>query len=124
MRLTLCGSTRFRKEYEATNALLSKQGHLVYSVSCFGHSGDALTPAEKETLDRVHLQKIDNSDGIVVLNVDGYVGESTRREIEHAKATGKRIFCLSACAPVGQIMCPHAGCSNSVGGQPCAVCYE
>lgn len=83
-----------------------------------------MTDAEKVTLDRVHLAKIDNSDAIVVLNVDGYIGESTALEIEHAKATGKKIFSWSGCRPVGQVMCPFAGCPDSLGRPPCAICYE
>ena len=124
MRITLCGSTRFREQHEDVNRLLSKQGHVVYSVSCFGHSGDPLTPQEKETLDRVHFAKIDNSDGIVVLNVDDYVGESTSREIEHAKATGKEIWYWYG-ERRGRRMCPYAGCADSLANSPpCAICYE
>ena len=124
MRITLCGSTRFRDAYEKANRLLSKQGHVVYSVSCFGHGGDPLTEAEKATLDKVHLAKIDNSDGIVVLNVDDYVGESTAREIEHAKATGKEIWYWHG-SRRGRAMCPYPGCADSlVNSPPCAICYE
>ena len=117
MRITLCGSTRFRKQYEEVNRRLSKQGHVVYSVSCFGHDGDPLTDQEKVTLDRVHLAKIDNSDAIVVLNVDNYIGESTSREIAHAKATGKDIYYLDGRAG-GRAICPYAGCRDSLLNSP------
>ena len=124
MRITLCGSTRFRQQYEDINCRLSKQGHVVYSVSSFGHSGDVLTEQEKATLDRVHLAKIDNSDAIVVLNVDNYIGESTTREIAHAKATGKDIYYFDGRAS-GRAMCPYAGCGDSLlNSPPCALCYE
>jgi len=100
MKITLCGSTKFRDQFEDWNRRLSKMGHIVYSVSAYGHSGDTLTPAEKETLDLVHLRKIVESDAIFVVGLtdDGpvhdrlYVGESTRREIAWARMLGKRVF--------------------------------
>lgn len=102
MKITLCGSTRFKDQFEATNKALSKKGHIVYSVSSYGHSGDTLTDSEKELLDLVHFRKIIESDAIFVVGLQGgpfpegervlYVGDSTRREIAWAKMWGKRIF--------------------------------
>lgn len=95
-RITLCGSTKFKKEYEQVNQWLTLQGAVVYSVSMYGHADKIpLTPEQKETLDYVHKRKIDNSDEIFVIDVDGYVGSSTRSEIEHAQKTGKAVKYLS-----------------------------
>lgn len=91
-RVTLCGSTKFRAEYELWNKRLTLAGFLVYSVAGFGHSGDIFTDEEKARLDQMHLAKIDASHLIVVINLGGYIGESTRREIKHAEATGKRVY--------------------------------
>lgn len=91
-KITLCGSTKFRAEYELWNKRLTLAGFLVYSVSGFGHSGDVFTAEEKARLDQVHLAKIDASHAIVVINAGGYIGDSTRAEIAHAKATGKTVF--------------------------------
>lgn len=91
-RVTLCGSTRFRGEYELWNKRLTLAGFLVYSVAGFGHSGDHFSEAEKARLDQMHLAKIDASHIVVVINPGHYIGESTRREIEHATATGKPVF--------------------------------
>lgn len=91
-RITLCGSTKFRDEFELWNKRLTLAGFLVYSVCGFGHSGDTFTDEEKARLDQIHLAKIDASHAIVVVSRDGYIGASTRREIEHAKATGKRVY--------------------------------
>lgn len=91
-RLTLCGSTKFRAEYELWNKRLTLAGFLVYSVSGFGHQGDVFTAEEKERLDQVHLAKIDHSHAIVVINPGGYIGESTQREINHAIFTGKEVY--------------------------------
>lgn len=102
MKITLCGSTKFRDQFEDWNHRLSKMGHIVYSVSSYGHSGDTLTPAEKETLDLVHLKKIVESDAIFLVGLtddgeDGrlYIGESTRREIAWARLLDKRVFRLN-----------------------------
>lgn len=91
-KITLCGSTRFRNEYELWNNRLTLAGFLVYSVSGFGHSGDTFTDEEKSRLDQIHLAKIDASHAIVVINPGGYIGDSTRREIEHAERDGKLVY--------------------------------
>lgn len=89
-RITLCGSTKFKREFEAINRQLSLEGHVVYSVAFFGHADNVpLTPEQKAQLDLVHKMKIDNSDGIFVIDVDAYIGESTRSEIEYAEMQGK-----------------------------------
>jgi hypothetical protein len=96
-RITLCGSTKFKAEFEAINRQLSLEGNVVYSVAFFGHADNVpLTPEQKATLDEVHKRKIDNSDIIFVVDVDGYIGESTRSEIEYAESTGKRVTYLSS----------------------------
>ena len=101
--ITLCGSTRFKDAFMEAQKRLTLEGNIVISVGLFGHSGDAevwenmdegtLTKT-KEMLDDMHKRKIDLSDGIYVINVGGYIGESTRNEIEYAKMTGKSIAYL------------------------------
>ncbi|MEK0317187.1 hypothetical protein [Cohnella sp. 56] len=87
--ITLCGSTRFRQQFERINAELTLQGHVVISVGVFVHAGDhPVTEAQKTMLDSVHLQKIDMADEIFVVNPGGYIGESTGREIEYARRKG------------------------------------
>ena len=96
-KITLCGSTKFKKEFEAINRRLSLEGNVVYSVAFFGHADKVpLTAKQKKLLDEVHKRKIDNSEGIFVLDVDGYIGESTRSEIEYAERTGKFVKYLSS----------------------------
>lgn len=90
--ITLCGSTKFQKEFEDTNERLTMAGNVVISVGVFGHSkGISLTDAEKHELDLIHLKKIDLADEIFVINVGGYIGSSTTKEIEYAKLKGKNI---------------------------------
>lgn len=89
--ITLCGSTRFKDEFMEVQKRLTLEGNIVISVGLFGHSGDNEVWIEgtKEMLDDMHLRKIDMADEIYVNNVDGYIGTSTRNEIEYAKRTGK-----------------------------------
>lgn len=91
--VTLCGSTRFKDAFLEAQKNLSLQGNIVISVGLFGHSGDeeVWKPGVKEMLDEMHLRKIDLADEIFVINVGGYIGESTRREIAYARSTGKPV---------------------------------
>ena len=98
--ITLCGSTRFKKEYIEAQKRLTLAGNIVISVGLFGHAGDDEVyegpeedgvPAMKRMLDDMHKRKIDMADSIYVINVRGYIGESTRSEIAYAAAHGKGI---------------------------------
>jgi hypothetical protein len=91
--ITLCGSTKFKDEFMEAQKRLSLEGNIVISVGLFGHSGDdeVWTDGVKEMLDDMHKRKIDMADGIYVINVGGYIGNSTRSEIEYAKSHGKTI---------------------------------
>lgn len=98
--ITLCGSTRFKEEFLKVQKDLTLQGNIVISVGLFGHSGDSevwenmdegTLNKTKEMLDDMHKRKIDMADEIFVINVDGYIGESTKSEIEYAKSLGKKV---------------------------------
>ena len=94
--ITLCGSTRFKEQFLEAQKLLTLAGNIVISVGLFGHSGDDefWTDGTKEMLDDMHKRKIDMADSIYVINVGGYIGSSTRSEIEYARATGKEVMFL------------------------------
>jgi hypothetical protein len=91
--ITLCGSTRFKDEFLAAQKRLTLEGHIIISVGLFGHSGDdeVWSASTKPMLDDMHLRKIDLADGIFVINPGGYIGSSTRNEIEYAMKTGKHV---------------------------------
>lgn len=98
--ITLCGSTRFKDEFYEVQKRLTLEGNIVISVGLFGHSGDSevwdgmdegTLSKTKEMLDDMHKRKIDLADGIYVINVGGYIGDSTRSEIAYAKALGKSV---------------------------------
>ena len=90
--ITLCGSTRFKDEFERVNRELTLLGNIVISVGCFGHAGDTFTEEQKVMLDDIHKRKIDMADAIYVINKDGYIGASTRSEIQYALRLGKQIM--------------------------------
>lgn len=94
--ITLCGSTRFKEAFYDAQKRLTLEGNIVISVGLFGHAGDeeVWKPGVKEMLDDIHLRKIDMADEIFVINVAGYIGESTRREIDYATKTGKTVSYL------------------------------
>ena len=98
--VTLCGSTRFKDAFMEAQKRLTLEGCIVISVGLFGHSGDnevwenmdeGTLTRTKEMLDDMHKRKIDMADEIYVINVGGYIGDSTRSEIEYATSTGKGV---------------------------------
>ena len=88
----LCGSTRFEQAFIDANKEETLKGNIVLSVGLFGHSeGIDMAGSTKKMLDQLHLCKIDLADEILILNVNGYIGESTKREILYAKEHKKPI---------------------------------
>ena len=94
----MCGSTRFGEAFREANLRETIAGRIVLSVGCDTSSDDELrrfgVTFVKQQLDDLHLRKIDLADEVLILNVGGYIGESTRRELEHARALGKPIRLL------------------------------
>lgn len=101
----LCGSTRFKDTFDEANYQETMAGKIVLSVGFFMHAsgnkhgeGIGATTEQKVALDELHKRKIDLADEVLILNVGGYIGSSTRSELEYAKAHGKRIRFLEATA--------------------------
>ena len=98
--ITLCGSTRFKEEFERVQKELTLKAYIVISVGLFGHSGDdevwegmsedTLTET-KRMLDDMHKRKIDMAGAIYVVNPGGYLGQSTWSEVSYAYMLGKKI---------------------------------
>lgn len=98
--ITLCGSTKFKSDFLTAQKELTLAGNVVISVGLFGHAdgefGSVITDEVKIMLDDIHLRKIDLADEIFVINKDGYIGSSTRNEIEYAQKNGKLVRYLEA----------------------------
>jgi hypothetical protein len=92
----LCGSTRFVDEFNRQRRELTERGEIVLSIEIVTtqareHDPQHADPALKARLDELHKRKIDLADYVLVLNVGGYIGDSTRSEIGYAAAHGKAV---------------------------------
>jgi hypothetical protein len=94
----LCGSTRFFETWQEQNFKETMKGNIVLAVGFFSHASSkahgqtvGITPEEKIALDELHKRKIDLSDEVLILNVGGYIGESTRSELDYAIAHKKAV---------------------------------
>lgn len=90
--VTICGSMRFEKEMQKIASLLEIQNgwcvlQCVYNIGA----------VDKEDMFKIvsaHYKKIDISDAIYVINIGGYIGDSTKEEINYARQKGKEIIYL------------------------------
>ena len=93
--ITLCGSIKFKDKFIKIQEKLTLDGNIVLTPNFFnGIKKEEIDKRMKKMLDEMHKQKINMSDEIYVINVGGYIGESTKNEIEYAKEKGKRISYL------------------------------
>lgn len=93
--VTLCGSTKFKQQFREAEAELALQGVIVLSLGFFEQSdGIKITEEQEKLFAELHFHKIDLSDEIFVINVNGYIGESTSKEIEYATRQGKKVTYL------------------------------
>ncbi|MDE2100842.1 MAG: hypothetical protein KGL39_26585 [Patescibacteria group bacterium] len=99
--ITLCGSTKFKDAINAENSRLTQEGNVVISLGLFGHTDlpdynwDTDVTDLKTMLDKLHFQKIRMADRVHVVDVGGYYGESTAREIAYARSIGKPVTFMS-----------------------------
>lgn len=92
--VTLCGSTKFWDKIQEINEKLALENEYVVIGLTPRVTNRTFTQDDKKLLGELHRAKIDLSDAIFVVNVNGYIGESTRGEIEYAKQRGKEIIFL------------------------------
>ena len=91
--ITVCGSLRFIKEMMEITEKMELQGNCMLTpIYPTKPDKDAYTKDEVVILDKMHKEKIKLSDAILVVNVDNYVGSSTKSEIEFAKSLNKEII--------------------------------
>jgi len=102
MIFTLCGSARFEPVWHEANKQLGLAGHISFSLMTFPsvEGGKSwYTDAQKWSLDLAHLAKIEESDAVLMLNVNDYLGESSLRELEWARMRHKQIYWLTVRFP-------------------------
>jgi len=97
----LCGSTRFYRAFDDLNFWFTIQGYIVLSIGCNAKSDEGLnlTTEDKVSLGDLHKRKIDLCGSVFVLDVGGYIGDSTRSEIEYAEKIGRHVRYLSKDIP-------------------------
>lgn len=89
--VTICGSMRFQSEMQKI-AFALETGHGMNVLQCVYDSGQGITGADKAALAKAHYRKIELSDAIYVVDIQGYIGHSVSEEIAFAKALGKEII--------------------------------
>ena len=95
--ITLCGSIKFKDEFMRVQEKLTLDGNIVLTPNFFNNiKKEEIDEKTKKMLDEMHKQKINMSDEIYVINVGGYIGESTKSEIECAERKGKKISYLES----------------------------
>lgn len=94
--VTLCGSTKFYEAFHEAAFELTLGGEIVLMPCVFSHTFEhhAVSPEQAAMLDDLHRRMIDMSDRVLVLNVGGYIGESTRSEIAYAEQRGTPVHYL------------------------------
>jgi len=103
--ICLCGSTRFIEQFAIKTWELEREGHIVLGCTllpswyCDAPSHFGERTGTKAQCDELHLRKIDLADDVLVLNIGGYIGESTRNEIAYATRHGKPVTYLEAPVP-------------------------
>ena len=91
--ITVCGSYKFKKEMmEITEKMALNGNCMITPIELTKKSKDAYTEDELLLLGKMHKEKIKVSDAILVVNVDNYIGSSTKSEIEYAKSLNKEIL--------------------------------
>jgi len=116
----LCGSGRFREEFEQAEFDATLAGKIVLTIGC--NTKDIARDVDwqhvKPMLDELHLRKIDMADEVLVINPGGYIGESTSREIAYANKLGKPIKYTH------QVIAPNPEASGEVSDGFCDQCNE
>ena len=95
--ITLCGSIKFKDQFIKVQEKLTLEGNIVLTPNFFNNiKKEEIDEKTKKMLDEMHRQKIDMSDEIYIINFGGYIGESTKAEIEYAKTKGKKVSYLES----------------------------
>lgn len=98
MIITLCGSAKYEADFKHWNEMLTFAGHTVFSLAVYPSDKSGVkcwySDEQKVALDDAHKRKIAASEAVVILNRDGYIGDSTRSEVEFAITYSKPLYWL------------------------------
>lgn len=125
LKIVHCGSTRKAREaFEQWRLEDTLRGHIVLTIGAHKNDDDLqISPAQAVRLDVLHLWKIEEADYVRILNVGGYIGESTRREVEYALQLKKPLLFLEPDAGISLPGIPCSACGeDAIEVRPCAYC--
>lgn len=97
--ITICGSMKFQEQMIAIAEKLELEEQYIVIQCVYFDKNRVLTSEEINVLNELHYRKIDISDAIYIVNVNGYIGESTRKEIEYARSLNKEVMFFE---PIGK----------------------
>jgi hypothetical protein len=92
--ITVCGSLKFEQDMKYYTEKLELEGNCVLSVIYHTKNNEEYTKDEINILEIGHKKRIDISDAIFVVNKNGYIGKTVRKEIDYAKGHDKEIMYL------------------------------
>lgn len=108
--ITICGSSRFIDMVAVVGWLLEREENVIamgmhllptwYAGEVTDHLAEHQGVAR--AMDALHLEKIAISDEVFIVDLDGYVGDSTKNEIRIAAKMGKTIRLFSE-DPIGKL---------------------
>lgn len=90
--VTICGSIRFAKEMITIASDLEKDYGWCVIQCVYDLNPETITQEEMDKVVNAHWTKIDISDAIYVVNINGYIGNSTQNEINYAISKGKEVI--------------------------------
>lgn len=91
--ITVCGSYKFKKEMlEITEKMALEENCMLTPIELTKPSKDYYSKNEALMIDKMHKEKIKLADAILVVDLNVYIGNSTKREIEYAKSLNKEIL--------------------------------
>ena len=94
--VTICGSMRFEEQMKKIAFDLETKGDMCVIQCVYDINKELIDKPTVEKLNRIHMKKIDISEAIFVVDIDGYIGEQVKNEIKYAKSMGKEIIYYSA----------------------------
>lgn len=90
--VTICGSMKFMREMQSIAFLLETRENMSVLQCVYNVDNLDITLADQSALENAHYRKIELSDAIYVVDIHGYVGNQTSKEIEFAKSIGKEVI--------------------------------
>ena len=94
--ITICGSFKFISKIKEETERLTLEGNCVLSIIYATKKIEAYNEKFCKLFQKMHFQRIEMCDAIYVVNVNGYIGDATKKEIDYAKSLGKEILSLES----------------------------